>query len=88
MPGNLPEIDSKTDFFVGEAIVIGNRTLRLFVKTLTLRSMLGAVLGALVSPYALLMIEPGGEYAYSLSEEDTGRLMDPDELKVLKAYLG
>jgi hypothetical protein len=76
LKGNSPP-NRWGDIKIGELLKLGNRTIHLIIR-LSVLDTENSFLGAWAYPIALLVIEPGKEYAVSFSEEKItlAQLMD------------
>ena len=69
---NMPELKPpkvKTEIQVCKEIVAGVRTIFTVVRISTLETDDGKILGSWIMPRAMLIIEPGSQYAISISGE-------------------
>lgn len=63
----LPVVE--TEFRVAKEIIAGNKTIYTVIKVSILKAEDGKIMGSWLTPLAMLIIEPGRQYALSITGE-------------------
>lgn len=63
----LPVVE--TEFRVAKGMIAGNKTIYTVIKVSTLKAEDGKIMGSWLTPLAMLIIEPGRQYALSITGE-------------------
>ena len=66
----MTQVETSRTTGLGASFVVGERVFHLVTEVVTVRVSGGTIFSALVSPIALLVLEPHGHYAVSLTDEE------------------
>ena len=64
------DLETKRTTEVGSTFAVGDRVFHVVTEVVTVRGAGGRIFATFVSPIALLVLEPNGHYALSLTDEE------------------